>query len=45
LAGYLIFNESVDSSVWVGAMVIIFGGLIIVYRERNDAKSIKNYIP
>jgi len=45
LAGYLIFNESVDSSVWVGAMVIIFGGLIIVYRERNDTKSIKNYIP
>jgi len=26
-------------------LVIIFGGLIIVYRERNDAKSIKNYIP
>ena len=45
LAGYLIFNEAVDSSVWVGAMVIIFGGLIIVYRERNDTKSIKNYIP
>ena len=45
LAGYLIFNESVDSNVWVGAMVIIFGGLIIVYRERNDTKSIKNYIP
>lgn len=45
LAGYLIFNESVDSNVWVGAMIIIFGGLIIVYRERNDKKSIKNYIP
>jgi len=45
LAGYLIFNESVDSSVWVGAMIIILGGLIIVYRERNDTKSIKNYIP
>ena len=45
LAGYLIFNKSVDSSVWVGAMVIIFGGLIIVYREPNDTKSIKNYIP
>ena len=45
LAGYLIFNESVDPSVWVGAMIIILGGLIIVYRERNDTKSIKNYIP
>ena len=45
LAGYLIFNESVDPNVWVGAMIIIFGGLIIVYRERNDKKSIKNYIP
>jgi len=45
LAGYLIFNESVDPSVWVGAMIIILGGLIIVYRERNNTKSIKNYIP
>ena len=45
LAGYLIFNESVDPNVWIGAMIIIFGGLIIVYRERNDKKSIKNYIP
>ena len=45
MAGYLIFNESVDPSVWVGAMIIILGGLIIVYRERNNTKSIKNYIP
>ena len=29
LAGYLIFNESVDPNVWIGAMIIIFGGLII----------------
>ena len=45
LAGYLIFNESVEFSVWIGALIIISGGLIIIYRESNTLKSIKDYIP
>jgi drug/metabolite transporter (DMT)-like permease len=45
LAGYLIFNESVEFSVWIGAIIIISGGLIIIHRESNTLRSIKDYIP
>jgi drug/metabolite transporter (DMT)-like permease len=39
LAGYLIFNESVEISVWIGAIIIISGGLIIIHRESNTLRS------
>jgi len=39
LAGYLIFNESVEFSVWIGAIIIISGGLIIIHRESNTLRS------
>jgi len=42
LAGYFIFNEVVDSKIWLGAAIIIFGGIIILYRESNLNKSIEN---
>jgi len=45
LAGYLIFNESVEFSVWIGAIIIISGGLIIIHRESNTLRSVKDYIP
>ncbi len=45
LAGYLIFYESVEFSVWIGAIIIISGGLIIIHRESNTLRSIKDYIP
>ena len=42
LAGYFIFNEVVDSKIWLGAAIIIFGGFIIFYRESKVSKSIEN---
>jgi drug/metabolite transporter (DMT)-like permease len=42
LAGYFIFNEVVDSKIWLGATIIIFGGVIILYRESKVGKSIEN---
>lgn len=42
LAGYFIFNEVVDSKIWLGAAIIIFGGVIILYRESKVNKSIEN---
>ncbi len=42
LAGYFIFNEVVDSKIWLGAAIIIFGGIIILYRESRSDKSIEN---
>ena len=42
LAGYFIFNEVVDSKIWLGASIIIFGGIIILYRESKVNKSIEN---
>lgn len=42
LAGYFIFNEVVDSKIWLGAAIIIFGGIIILYRESKMNKSIKH---
>ena len=42
LAGYFIFNEVVDSKIWLGAAIIIFGGIIILYRESKMNKSIEH---
>ena len=42
LAGYFIFNEVVDSKIWLGAAIIILGGVIILYRESKVNKSIEN---
>ena len=42
LAGYFIFNEVVDSRVWLGAMIIIFCGIIILYRESRSTKTNEN---
>ena len=39
LAGYYIFSEVVDSKIWLGALIIILGGVIIVYRESIALKS------
>ena len=41
-AGYLLFNETIDSNIWLGASIIILGGLIILSRESGRLKSIKN---
>jgi drug/metabolite transporter (DMT)-like permease len=45
LAGYFIFNEAVDSKIWLGALIIIIGGIIIVYRESLALKSSENSNP
>ena len=42
LAGYFIFNEVVDSRVWLGAIIIIFCGIIILYRESRSTKTNEN---
>ena len=42
LAGYFIFNEVVDSRVWLGAIIIIMCGIIILYRESRIAKTNEN---
>lgn len=38
LFGYLIFNDIVSASTWVGAPIIIGAGLFIAYRERTRAR-------
>jgi drug/metabolite transporter (DMT)-like permease len=38
LAGFLIFAEIPDNSVWIGAPVIITAGLIIAWREHILAR-------
>ena len=42
LAGYFIFNEIVDSRVWLGAAIIIICGIIILFRESRLAKTNEN---
>lgn len=44
LAGYFIFNEVVDSKIWMGAAIIIFCGIIILYRESTSPKTNENSI-
>ncbi len=41
-AGYLLFDETIDSNILLGASIIILGGLIILSRESGRLKSIKN---
>jgi drug/metabolite transporter (DMT)-like permease len=41
-AGYFLFAETIDSNIWLGASIIIVGGLIILLRESVRLKSIKN---
>lgn len=38
LFGYLIFNDVVSPSTWMGAPIIIGAGLFIAYRERNRSR-------
>ena len=38
LAGYLVFAEIPDNSVWIGAPIIIAAGLIIAWREHVLAR-------
>ena len=42
IAGYYLFAETIDANIWLGASIIIIGGLIIVLRESGRLKSIKN---
>ncbi|MED6343800.1 MAG: DMT family transporter, partial [Pseudomonadota bacterium] len=42
LAGYFIFNEIVDSRVWLGAAIIIMCGIVILFRESRLAKTNEN---
>jgi len=44
LAGYFIFNEIVDSRVWLGAAIIIICGIVILFRESRLAKTNENSI-
>ena len=44
LAGYFIFNEIVDSRVWLGAAIIIMCGIIILFRESKLAKTNENSV-
>jgi len=42
VAGYYLFAETIDVNIWLGASIIILGGLIIFSRESARLKSIKN---
>ena len=42
IAGYYLFAETIDANIWLGASIIIIGGLIIVLRESGRLKSIEN---
>ena len=42
LAGYFIFNEIVDSRVWLVAAIIIICGIVILFRESRLAKTNEN---
>ena len=42
IAGYYLFAETIDANIWLGASIIIVGGLIIILRESDRLKSIKN---
>ena len=42
IAGYYLFAETIDVNIWLGASIIIIGGLIIVLRESGRLKSIEN---
>ena len=44
LAGYFIFNEVVDSRIWLGAIIIIFCGIMILYRESRSTKTNENSV-
>ncbi|SVB98635.1 uncharacterized protein METZ01_LOCUS251489, partial [marine metagenome] len=39
---YYLFAETIDANIWLGASIIIIGGLIIVLRESGRLKSIEN---
>ena len=41
-AGYYLFAETIDVNIWLGASIVILGGLIILLRESGRLKSIKN---
>ena len=42
IAVYYLFAEIIDANIWLGASIIIIGGLIIVFRESGRLKSIEN---
>ncbi len=42
IAGYYLFAETIDANIWLGASIIIIGGLIIALRESGRLKSIEN---
>jgi drug/metabolite transporter (DMT)-like permease len=42
VAGYYLFAETIDVNIWLGASIVILGGLIILLRESERLKSIKN---
>ena len=41
-AGYYLFAETIDVNIWLGASIVILGGLTILLRESGRLKSIKN---
>ena len=41
-AGYYLFAETIDANIWLGASIVILGGLTILLRESGRLKSIKN---
>ena len=40
IMGYFFYNEIPDASVYIGALLIIFSGIYIVYREQQKKKNI-----
>ena len=42
VAGYYLFAETIDANIWLGASIVIIGGLIIILRESGGLKSIEN---
>ena len=42
VAGYYLFAETIDANIWLGASIVIIGGLIIILRESERLKSIEN---
>jgi len=42
VAGYFLFAETIDANIWLGASILILGGLIILLREPERLKSIEN---
>jgi drug/metabolite transporter (DMT)-like permease len=42
VAGYYLFAETIDANIWLGASIVIIGGLIIILRESGRLKSIEN---